>query len=142
MKKLFLQIGLVGAILLGGLLPARDLDGVVIIVNSDVPEQHINAESLRYIYTGKTTYWNNGQKVVIGLLSGNSTDEALQAVSGMNPGQFKTFWQRLVFSGRGQQPKKVQDEAALVSLVLATPGAIALVPASADLKGARILKID
>ena len=59
----------------------------------------------------------------------------------MDASQFKTFWQRMVFSGRGQQPKKADDAASLVALVASTKGAIALVPADADLKGVKKIEV-
>jgi hypothetical protein len=58
----------------------------------------------------------------------------------MEASQFKTFWQRLAFSGRGQEPKSAGDVAGLVSLVASTKGAIAIVPAEAALTGVK--KID
>jgi hypothetical protein len=85
-------------------------------------------------------YWEGGQNVVIAVLA-EKTDAALKEVSGMNASQFKTFWQRMVFSGRGQQPRKADDAASLVALVASTKGAIALVPADADLKGVKKLEV-
>jgi hypothetical protein len=95
---------------------------------------------LKDIYTGKTAYWQGGQSVVIAVLAGK-TDAALKEVSGMDASQFKTFWQRMVFSGRGQLPRKADDADALVALVAATKGAIALVPAEAGLTGVKTLEI-
>ena len=71
----------------------------------------------------------------------DKTDAALKEVSGMDASQFKTFWQRLMFSGRGQQPRKADDAAALVALVASTKGAIALAPLDADLKGVKKLEV-
>jgi hypothetical protein len=59
----------------------------------------------------------------------------------MDASQFRTFWQRLVFSGRGQLPKKAEDADSLVALVAANKGAIALVPADAGLKDVKILDV-
>lgn len=126
--------------LLAGALPAAALDGAVLIVNEGVPLTSISPAALKDIYTAKTTYWEGGQNIVLAVLE-DKTDAALQEVSGMDPGQFKTFWQRLVFSGRGKQPKKESDPAALVALVASTKGAIALVPADTELKGVKKLEI-
>ena len=59
----------------------------------------------------------------------------------MDASHFKTFWQRMVFSGRGQMPKEIGDTAALVAYVASTKGAIAIVLADADLKGVKTLKV-
>ena len=70
-----------------------------------------------------------------------NADTALNEVSGMDASHFKTFWQRMVFSGRGQMPKEIGDTAALVAYVASTKGAIAIVLADADLKGVKTLKV-
>jgi hypothetical protein len=85
-------------------------------------------------------YWEGGQRVVITVLA-DKTDAALKEVSGMDASQFKTFWQRLAFSGRGQPPRKANDAASLVALVASTKGAIALVPADAELKGVKKIEV-
>lgn len=114
------------------------LDGVI-IANEGVPASSLSAAALKDIYTGKTTFWDGGQAVTIIVM--DKTEPALKAVSGMDNSQFKTFWQRLAFSGRGQQPKKVDDAAALVALVASTKGAIAIAPADADLKGVKKIEL-
>ena len=140
MKTIFLKTGLVCAALLAGALQAMALEGAVVIANEGVPVGSISAAALKDIYTGKTMYWEGGQNVVIAVLP-DKTDAALKEVSGMDASQFKTFWQRLMFSGRGQQPKKADDTESLVSLVASTKGAIALAPANAGLKGVKKLEV-
>lgn len=140
MKKISLKLVLVCAALMAGAWPAQALDGAVVIANNDVQTDTISAAALKDIYTGKTKYWPDGESVVIVVLAGQ-TDAALAEVSGMEASQFRTFWQRMVFSGRGQPPKKVTDTAALVALIAATKGAIAIVPAETALKGVKILEV-
>jgi len=146
MKTISLKIGLVcgamlaGAALLAGAPRAAPVEGRVVIANNGVPVESLSAAALKDIYTGKTAYWPGGQSVVIAVLA-DDDDAALKEVSGMDASQFKTFWQRLVFSGRGQLPKKADDAASLVALVAATKGAIALAPADAGLEGVKILEV-
>jgi ABC-type phosphate transport system substrate-binding protein len=135
-----LKIGLVCAGLLAAALRAAPTAGSVLIANKDVPVDSISPAALKDIYTGKTAYWQGGQGVVLAVLA-DSNDAALKEVSGMDASQFKTFWQRLVFSGRGQLPKKADDAGSLVALVAATKGAIALVPAEAGLTGVKVLEV-
>ena len=144
MKSIFLKIGLACAVLLAGALPAAALDGVMVIANKNVAADSISAAALKDIYTGKTTYWPDGQSVKLAVLDDqitDKTDAALAEVSGMDASHFKTFWQRMVFSGRGQQPKNANNAAALVAYVASTKGAIAIVLANADLKGVKIIEI-
>lgn len=140
MKNISLKFVLVCAILLAGLLQAGQLETFVVIVNESVPAESLGTAALKDVYTGKTTYWDDGQTVVIAVLA-DKTDAAIKEVSGMDASQFKTFWQRMVFSGRGHQPKKLEDADALVAWVAATKGAIAIVPAETALKGVKILEV-
>jgi len=139
-----LKMRLAWLVFLAGVLQAAALDGVAVIANKNVPVGDISIAVLKDIYTGRTTYWADGQSVklaVLGDQTNDQTDVALEEVSGMNTSHFKTFWQRMVFSGRGQQPQKFGDTAALMAYVAATKGAIAIVFADASLKGVKKLEI-
>ena len=140
MKSILLQIGLLVALLMTGSLHALALDEAVVIANSSVAADRLSAEELKNIYTDRTKYWDDGQAVIIVVLPGK-TDAALQQASGMSGSQFKTFWQRLAFSGRGSEPEKAGDTAALVNFVASTKGAIALVPADARLTAVKVIQI-
>jgi ABC-type phosphate transport system substrate-binding protein len=139
MKSKLIAFGLLVALLCLGAGRARALDGAVVIANSSIATDSLTANTLKDIYTGKTKYWEGGQAIVIVVLP-DQTDGALQQVCGMDTSSFKTFWQRLVFSGRGQLPKKADDVATLMAMVASTKGAIALVPANAELKGVKKLE--
>ena len=140
MKSKLLKVGLFAALLAAGSLHALALDGAVVIANSSVAADSLSADALKDIYTAKTKYWDGGQAVIIAVLP-DKTDAALQQACGMDTSALKTFWQRLAFSGRGQEPKKADDAAALVALVAATKGAIAIVPADATLTGVKKIEI-
>jgi len=140
MKSFLLKIELLTALLVACAFSAQALDGAVVIANSSVAAGSLSADELKDIYTAKTKYWDNGQAIIIIVLP-DKTDAALQQASGMDGSQFKTFWQRLMFSGRGSEPKKADDAAALVALVASTKGSIALVPADTELKGVKKIEI-
>ena len=141
MKSFSLKTGLFIALLLAGSFRALALDGAVVIANYSIAADSLSADELKDIYTAKTKYWDDGQAIIIVVLP-DKTDVALQQASGMDGSHFKTFWQRLMFSGRGSEPKKAGDAAALVALVASTKGAIALVPTDAVLKDVKIIEIN
>jgi hypothetical protein len=118
---------------------ARALDGVV-VANESVPVASLDAAAFKDICTGKTMYWDGGAAVVI-VVAGDQANAALEAASGMNPGAFKTHWQRLGFSSRGQPPKKSDATAKAIELVAGSKGAIAILPAGTGAKGVKILQI-
>jgi ABC-type phosphate transport system substrate-binding protein len=140
MKTYLTKIGLFAAVLLAGILPVRALDGAIVIANSSLAADSLTADALKDVYTGKTKYWDGGQNIVIVVLS-DKTDAAVQQASGMEASQFKTFWQRLAFSGRGQEPKHADDAAAVVALVASTKGAIAIVPADTAVAGVKKIEV-
>ena len=141
MKCPLFKMALAGAICLSGSLLAAPGGGVAIIANNSVPLDTISAAALKDIYIGKTTYWPDGQSVVIAVLADptRETDLELRNVSGMDASHFETFWERMVFSGRGKLPKSASDISALVALVSTTKGAIAFVPADTRLKDVKRL---
>ena len=100
MKTYLTKIGLFAAVLLAGILPVRALDGAIVIANSSLAADSLTADALKDVYTGKTKYWDGGQAIIIAVLP-DQTDAALEQASGLDPSSFRTFWQRLVFSGRG-----------------------------------------
>jgi ABC-type phosphate transport system substrate-binding protein len=141
MKSFSLKIRLLTALLLAAdPICARALDGAVVIANYSVAADHLSGEELKNIYTAKTRYWPDGQAIIIVVLA-DKTDIALQQASGMDGSHFKTFWQRLAFSGRGSEPEKTDDAAGLVAFVASTKGAIALVPEDIRLTGVKKIKI-
>ena len=140
MKVFFLKFVLCATFIVAGVFRAHALDGVAVIVNPDVATDHLSADKLRDIYTARTKYWSDGQAIIIVVLP-DTTDAALQQVSGMDGSQFRTFWQRLAFSGRGSEPEKADSTADLVAFVAATKGAIAIVPADAVLNGVKRIDI-
>jgi ABC-type phosphate transport system substrate-binding protein len=141
MKTFLLKFSLFITLLLASSFRALALDGAVVIGNSSIAADNLSADELKDIYTAKTKYWADGQAIIIVVLP-DKTDAALQQASGMDGSQFKTFWQRLMFSGRGSEPKKADDAAALVALVASTKGAIAIAPSDAKLKGVKIIEIN
>jgi ABC-type phosphate transport system substrate-binding protein len=140
MRLFWLKIGLMVSYLVAGTLSALALDGAMLIVNPGVVTDSLSAKELKDIYTAKTKYWDDGQAIIIVVIP-DKTDAALEQASGMDGNQFKTFWERLAFSGRGSEPERAGDTAALVAFVASTKGAIALVPADAALAGVKQIKI-
>lgn len=135
------------AVMMGGLMwvlgaaapGAMALDAVV-IAHEAAPAAALSPAALKDMLTGKTMHWEGGQAVAL-VFVGDATDAALKEACGMDGGAFKTFWQRLVFSGRGQQPKKADTPEAAVALVSATKGALALVPKGTEPKGVKVLEV-
>jgi ABC-type phosphate transport system substrate-binding protein len=133
------QILFPGLLALLSVLRCVALDGVV-VVNEGVPATQLTAAALKDILTGKTMYWDGGAAINI-VTAGEKADAALEQASGMTASAFKTHWQRLAFSGRGQPPKKADAVDKAIALVGSTKGAIAILPAGSDTKGVKAITL-
>ena len=120
-----------------GILRAESVD---VVANEGVTVSSLDKAALKDILLGKTAYWDGGQAVTIIVLTGK-TDAALEEITGMSASAFKTFWQRLTFSGRGKQPKEADSVEKVLAMVRETKGAMALVPAGTALKGVKKIEL-
>jgi hypothetical protein len=139
MKNRIVQLALLIGLLLAGASRATALDGVV-VANESAPAASLSASALKDILTGKTMYWDGGEAIVIVYVE--AADAALKEASGMDSSAFKTFWQRLAFSGRAKPPKKADDVAAAVELVKSTKGALAVVTKDAPVAGVKKIEVN
>ena len=138
MRTLFLSFLLVAAVAVSA-ATAQDL---VLIANSDVPVDSISASDVEKIFLGKQTSWSNGSKIHFLTLKEPTTHETfLKSYVGKSPSQFKTFWKKQVFTGKGKMPKTAGSGQEMIDLVTKTSGAIGYVAAGTDLGGAKTLSV-
>ncbi len=114
----------------------------VVIANSEVKEQSINAATLKSIYLGKRKKWDDGSKVVLtSLKDGDTADRFLKGALRKTVKQFLTYWKKMVFTGKGAMPRLFATEAELVDYVRSTPGAIGFVSADTPHDGVNVLTV-
>jgi len=133
--RVYLRI-LALALLIAG---ARAEDTV--IVNPSLQLAALDEDTLKDIYLGKKTSWDDGSRVVVVVLKeGPSHDHLLQRLNKSSP-QFLTGWKKLVFTGKGTMPEMVESEEALVALVSKTPGAIGYIDTAKLKDGVKALPL-
>ena len=96
-----------------------------VIVNPANASQ-ISKDDIADIYLGKLKRFSNGEAVVA-LDHQESSDirtQFLQAVLDKNPVQMKSYWSRLIFTGKGVPPEILENDAEIVKYVSKNPGAI------------------
>ena len=101
-------------------------DNYDIVIYPGVGEKEISLNSLRSIFSMRQKTWGDGTKIRVFVLADD--DELHQAVSkeilNVFPYQLRSMWDRLVFSGTGQAPIKVNSIDEMLAKVASTPGAI------------------
>lgn len=101
-------------------------DQYEIVANLGVSEKSLSSNSLRSIFSMRQKTWPDGTKIRVfvlpdeDLLHQNVSKEKLNVF----PYQLRSTWDRLVFSGTGQAPIKVNSVEEMFNKVANTPGAI------------------
>ena len=102
--------------------------GVIIVVNKNLPVSQITETQLRDIFIGVRSQFDNGTRAVPVLLKGGPVHEVfLHRHIGDTPDEFRIRWRRAIFTGQGAMPKEFSTEAALIQYIEVTPGAIGYV---------------
>jgi len=101
----------------------------------------IDNKMLARIFLGKIKKFPSGAEVIpVNQASGSApTGEFNQKVLNKSASQLKSYWSKLVFTGKGSPPKEVADDAAVISLVSANPNTIGYIDASAVNDSVKVL---
>jgi ABC-type phosphate transport system substrate-binding protein len=117
--------------------------GVVVIANSDVPDQVLDRRTLAYIFLKKKTTWSNKEAIeVVALTGGPVHEQFLREYLGKTPEQYSSHWSRLVFTGTGSPPRLLNDEQQVVAYVASVKGAIGYVGSGVDISGVKRIKVE
>lgn len=97
-----------------------------IIVNPGVTENTVSGNVLRSIFSMRLKTWSDGTKIRVFVLADDDQLHQIVAKEKLNvfPYQLRSTWDRLVFSGTGQAPIKVNSIEEMLAKVASTPGAI------------------
>ncbi len=115
-----------------------------VVINAGNPATAESPATLSKLFLKKVREWGDKQKVTAYDLDEKS--EARQAFSdavhGKSVSAIKSYWQRMIFSGRDVPPDEVASEAELLRRVAAERGAIGYVSAKTPLPdGVKELKV-
>ncbi len=106
---------------------------VVVIANKSVSVTSITEQQAAAIFLSQLDVLDDGTQLIP--IDQQDTqaarDEFYLKVLKKNASQLNAYWSRMIFSGEGQPPKKVADDAAVMALVRANPNVIGYVNASA-----------
>jgi ABC-type phosphate transport system substrate-binding protein len=106
---------------------------LVVIVSSKNPLKAISAEQVANLFLGKAAEFPGGARAVpLDQSEGSPLRDAFyQKTSGMAPVQMKTYWARMLFTGRGQPPVESGDSGAIRRLVADNPDLVGYIDRSA-----------
>ncbi len=143
MKKQKLRLMLIRLVLLTAipLFCSQATAGTVKVITSpSTPVETVDDDLVMNIFLGKKKTWPNGDHAQFVVLSpGKTHNSFLNAYVKKTSSQFKNYWKKQVFTGKGKNPKSFESEGDIVAYVTQTPGTIGYVSADTDITGAKVL---
>jgi|GEM_PF-2145720 len=102
----------------------------VLIVNNSVNLDSLPRKTVRAIFSMRLRTWEDGTPITVFVLSDRNRIHRLfvQSVLGMFPHQLRRSWDRYRYTGIGQAPIQVANEAEMLTRVNGTIGAIGYLP--------------
>jgi ABC-type phosphate transport system substrate-binding protein len=122
---------------------ARPAAGWRVIVNLQNPVGGVDRKFLAEAFLKKTTRWPNDELIrpvdlePDAALRRRFSDDVLKK----SVAAVKSYWQQMVFSGRGLPPPELDSEEQIVRFVLKNPGAIGYVSGNTDVAGAKVIPV-
>ena len=99
---------------------------LAVVAHADVTTQRLTRDTTRAIFAMRQRTWPDGQAVRVFVLDNNHPVHARFAkeLLAVYPHQLQLAWDRMVFSGTGQAPNRVQDQQEMLERIATTPGAL------------------
>lgn len=117
-------------ILLGAMLAlgsASAIADIAVVVNPGNANS-VDADVVKKIYLGKSKSFSDGLTVSPVNQDGTAVaDEFNDKVVGKSSSQLNAYWAKLVFTGKGTPPAKVNTDQAVIDFVASNSGAIGYV---------------
>lgn len=119
-----LKTMLASAVLLSSFSVMAEVSVIVNPANTST----IDASLIKKIYLGKKKSFDNGNKAEVFTLPDNSPDSESfrQKALKKSNSQYKSYWSKLAFTGKGTPPKKASDSE-MINAVKSNPNAIGFI---------------
>lgn len=116
---------------------------LVVVVNKANGISEISKSDLVAIYTKKMTKWSEGDEKIkpVMLKKGAVRDTFIKSYLDMTPSSFKSFWQKMVFTGKGTPPKGLSEDSDIISYVKDNEGAIGFVAKGTATEGVKAVTV-
>jgi ABC-type phosphate transport system substrate-binding protein len=104
---------------------------VSVIVNN-ANTSNLDAKTIKRIYLGKSKSFPSGEKVTVLTLSDDAkgTAEFRKSALKKSNSQYRSYWSKLAFTGKGTPPKEFANASEVIAAVKADVNAIGFVDSS------------
>ena len=139
MRTLLTIVAAAGALALAPAAHAQSAPGFKVVVNAENPIESIPRERLSHIFLKKTTMWARNRPVAFVDQTPTSPVRSAftRSVHKREISSIQSYWQTMIFSGRGVPAAEKRSDADVLAFVAATRDGVGYVAADAPL-GAQV----
>jgi ABC-type phosphate transport system substrate-binding protein len=114
---------------------ARAAEGFVVVINAQNDTGPVETSRVAKMFLKRVKRWDNDITVtpVDQTESSEVRDRFTRVVHNKSVSAIKSFWQRMIFSGRDIPPLELASDQAVIDFILKTPGGIGYVSSAANL---------
>ncbi|MFO7559209.1 MAG: substrate-binding domain-containing protein [Desulfobacterales bacterium] len=114
---------------------------VAVIANKNIPENSLSNSEIKKISLGKIVKWPDNTPVHFVTLEGDIHREFLKTYIKRSTSQYKNHWRKMIFTGKGCEPKCFKTEAELIQYVSQTDGAIGYIGQRTGTENVKVLEV-
>jgi ABC-type phosphate transport system substrate-binding protein len=90
-----------------------------------VPENTLSQQEIQEIFLGKRVQWSDNSKIRFVTVGDAEVHSMfLKQYVKLSEADWKIYWKRMVFTGRGMPPETIATEAEIIEFVAKTKGAV------------------
>lgn len=115
-----------------------------IVIHPENRAERLSRSFLANAFLKKTTRWGDSGTIrPVDLPIGSSVRRKfVEQVLRRSIAAIRSYWQQIIFSGRGLPPVELEDDAAVLRYVRGHRGAIGYVSGGARLEGVRVVRVE
>jgi ABC-type phosphate transport system substrate-binding protein len=104
----------------------------------------INTTQIKRIFLGKEKKFSDGKEAtpINSVASYSSRDQFDSNILGRSSAQVSAYWSKLVFTGKGIPPKEVENDAAVIAIVVNNQNAIGYVDSAAVTGDVKVIPLN
>jgi ABC-type phosphate transport system substrate-binding protein len=114
---------------------------VVVVVSATSPVSKLDKEQVANLFLGKSSSYPDGSAAVP-IEQTDATpahEEFHKSITEKSASQLKSYWSKMIFSGKGTAPKEVSSNAELLKLLAGNPAMIGYVDKTAADKTVKVV---
>ncbi len=115
---------------------------IVVIGSKDLAINSLTKEEVKNIFLGVTTKWPDKRKIYFVTMKGSDAHKVfLKKYIRKSPSQFRAFWKKKLFTGKGKMPKMLNTEQEIVDYLAQTDGAIGYVSSATPMDNFKVITV-